>query len=160
MRSGRPGKHRLLIGVLVLLGLGAIVAVFWAALSSWQPRGDLANPDRRSPGDPPTPEGTPVDIEIVRRSVGLNGVLVQFIERFHDQVGRYPLDLGVLMKSSQVDKPPKWRGPYLSTSDLLLDPWGRPYRYQAPGTHNEDSYDLWSVGLDGVEGTQDDIGNW
>jgi general secretion pathway protein G len=29
-----------------------------------------------------------------------------------------------------------------------------------PGTHNPDSYDVWSLGPDGINGTQDDIGNW
>ena len=29
-----------------------------------------------------------------------------------------------------------------------------------PGKHNANSYDLLSVGPDGKEGTDDDIGNW
>jgi general secretion pathway protein G len=39
------------------------------------------------------------------------------------------------------------------------DPWGRPYVYKNPGTHNDKSYDVYSLGKDGVEGN-DDIGNW
>lgn len=42
----------------------------------------------------------------------------------------------------------------------LLDPWGREFQYLNPGSHNPDSYDLWSVGPDGQEGTGDEIGNW
>ena len=48
----------------------------------------------------------------------------------------------------------------MNTPDMLNDPWGRPYRYRHPGMHNEDGYDLWSVGLDGADGTADDICNW
>ena len=36
----------------------------------------------------------------------------------------------------------------------------REAHYASPGTHNPDSYDLWSVGPDGADGTADDIGNW
>jgi len=43
---------------------------------------------------------------------------------------------------------------------IPLDPWGNQYRYECPGTHNTNSFDLSSVGLDGVFGTADDIGNW
>jgi len=40
------------------------------------------------------------------------------------------------------------------------DPWTNPYLYSYPGKHNQNSYDLYSVGPDGKEGTDDDIGNW
>ena len=42
---------------------------------------------------------------------------------------------------------------------IPLDPWGHPYRYLEAGVHNPDSFDLWSAGPDGVDGTEDDIGN-
>lgn len=53
----------------------------------------------------------------------------------------------------------KWNGPYLEKA-VPVDPWGRPYNYVAPGRHNSDSYDVWSLGPDGADGTDDDIGNW
>lgn len=40
------------------------------------------------------------------------------------------------------------------------DPWKRPYHYARPGTKSGDDFDLWSAGKDGVDGTEDDIGNW
>lgn len=43
------------------------------------------------------------------------------------------------------------------------DPWGQDYQYASPGTHNPDSFDLWSLGADGAPGGEDDaadIGNW
>ena len=42
------------------------------------------------------------------------------------------------------------------------DPWGMPYQYLNPGTHSK-SYDLFSLGSDGVPGGEAhaaDIGNW
>lgn len=54
--------------------------------------------------------------------------------------------------------PKNWKGPYLKKK-LSLDPWGRAYLYRSPGTHNAD-YDLFSLGADGVESTNDDITNW
>lgn len=40
------------------------------------------------------------------------------------------------------------------------DPWGQPYRYRFPGKENPGSYDIWSIGPDGKDGTTDDVGNW
>jgi len=54
-------------------------------------------------------------------------------------------------------------GGYLREKRLPEDPWGAPYQYESPGTHNTHSYDLWSWGADGVaggEGVDADIGNW
>jgi general secretion pathway protein G len=42
----------------------------------------------------------------------------------------------------------------------VLDPWGHSYKYQNPGKHNTDGYDVYSMGPDGQDGTEDDIGNW
>ena len=42
----------------------------------------------------------------------------------------------------------------------IIDPWKRPYKYVYPGKFNPDSYDIYSMGPDGKEGTEDDIGNW
>jgi general secretion pathway protein G len=52
-----------------------------------------------------------------------------------------------------------WKGPYLQSSNLN-DPWGNPYRYEPQGKRNVESYDVWSAGPDGQDGTADDIGNW
>ena len=40
------------------------------------------------------------------------------------------------------------------------DPWKQPYRYESPGSRNPKSYDVWSMGPDETDGTDDDIGNW
>jgi general secretion pathway protein G len=52
----------------------------------------------------------------------------------------------------------RWAGPYLDR--VPLDPWDRDYKFVAPGKHNADSFDIYSVGPDGNDGTDDDIGNW
>ncbi|MDD5261479.1 MAG: type II secretion system major pseudopilin GspG [Methylacidiphilales bacterium] len=43
--------------------------------------------------------------------------------------------------------------------DVPLDPWSHPYQYVYPGKHNPDGFDLYSLGPDGVE-SSDDVGNW
>lgn len=53
----------------------------------------------------------------------------------------------------------KWQGPYLEKA-VPADPWGRQYQYANPGKHNTDGYDVWSLGPDGSDGTDDDVGNW
>jgi general secretion pathway protein G len=77
----------------------------------------------------------------------------------------YEVDNGFYPKSLQdlIQQPgnaKNWRGPYLDPATLPIDPWGYPYVYFYPGKHNPNSYDLLSVGPDGKEGTDDDIGNW
>ncbi len=43
--------------------------------------------------------------------------------------------------------------------EQLMDSWDTPFNYRIPGEHNAYSFDLWSLGPDGVEGG-DDIQNW
>jgi len=50
-----------------------------------------------------------------------------------------------------------WRGPYLEKKPV--DPWGREYQYKCPGEHRAADYDLYSLGKDGAEST-DDVKNW
>ena len=57
-----------------------------------------------------------------------------------------------MVKKTDSDVPPK--------NLKLLDPWGRPYRYRKGyGAENPD-FDLWSIGPDGKDNTEDDIRNW
>lgn len=51
-----------------------------------------------------------------------------------------------------------WNGPYLEKKPI--DPWGREYHYDSPGTHRPSDYDLFSIGKDGQAGTTDDVANW
>lgn len=86
------------------------------------------------------------------------------LERYRMDLGSYPSTaegLSVLM-AAPANAAGNWRGPYADTpgGKVPLDPWGEPYQYRNPGTHNKASYDLFSKGPDKAEGTEDDIGNW
>jgi len=78
----------------------------------------------------------------------------------------FELDNGSFPTSSEglnalLSKPvsaTNWNGPYLERKPI--DPWGREYQYQYPGTHNSGGYDLYSLGQDGENGNEDDITNW
>lgn len=57
--------------------------------------------------------------------------------------------------------PTSWAGPYLDADEVMTDPWGSEYQYAFPGEHNGDRKpDIWSMGPDREDGTDDDIGNW
>ncbi len=44
--------------------------------------------------------------------------------------------------------------------EVPKDPWGQLYQYRYPAQKSKKAYDLWSLGKDGQDGTEDDIGNW
>ncbi len=77
------------------------------------------------------------------------------------QMGDYPsTEEGLAaLATAPASKADRWQGPYIE-GKLPQDPWGHPYQYRNPGTKNKGSFDLWSMGPDGVDGTEDDIGNW
>jgi general secretion pathway protein G len=50
-----------------------------------------------------------------------------------------------------------WRGPYLQSDRIPLDPWLSEYIYECPGRHNASSYDLSSTGPPGGDKI---IANW
>jgi len=81
--------------------------------------------------------------------------LVTAMELFHIDVGRYPSStegLAALVKSP--GNIPGWNGPYLAKGDVPLDPWGKPYIYQAG--QNAGSFVIKSLGADGKEGGADE----
>ena len=61
-------------------------------------------------------------------------------------------------KPSTAPDPQNWKGPYLEKKPI--DPWGKPYQYKSPGVHSYTGFDLYSIGKDGSEGTEDDAKNW
>lgn len=75
--------------------------------------------------------------------------IAQAVEAFKKDWGKYPESLDVLIERP-ADRNMSWaakRGhwPYYKAARIPLDPWGQRYRYQAPGEHNPDSFDVWSV---------------
>ena len=78
------------------------------------------------------------------------------IEMYKLEVGKYPDNLGALVRNPGSDK---WNGPYAKETDLK-DAWGNDYRYAVPGQGKP--YDLISLGADGRdggEGENKDISN-
>lgn len=55
-------------------------------------------------------------------------------------------------------KPRRWQ--QAIKADGIIDPWGQKIMYRNPGKHNPTGYDVFSIGADGKENTDDDIGNW
>ena len=54
-----------------------------------------------------------------------------------------------------------WDGPYGDGFEVPKDPWGRKYKYEYPSTHSKRDFpDIWSLGADGEEDTEDDVVNW
>jgi general secretion pathway protein G len=80
--------------------------------------------------------------------------------------GRYPTTeqglQALQVEPSTEPLPRNWSGPYLRRP-VPTDPWGRSYEYVSPGEENPESYDLYTLGLDGSPGGEDenaDITSW
>lgn len=87
------------------------------------------------------------------------GNLETALEAFEIDVGRFPTsEEGIRALVQAPGNVRNWRGPYIKRG-VPNDPWGNPYVYRYPGRHNVDEYDLYSLGPDGREST-DDINNW
>jgi len=65
-------------------------------------------------------------------------------------------DLDMLLVPAEDGGGPQ--GPYFSKAEALIDPWGNPYLIRVPGDVNYD-FDVFSIGPDLQEGTDDDIVN-
>lgn len=90
---------------------------------------------------------------VAKADVDLN--IATAIKLYEMDNGSYPSSLDALL--TVPDAASNVRGPYLEKKPV--DPWGKEYQYKCPGTHKPYSYDLYSLGKDGVE-SADDVGNW
>jgi general secretion pathway protein G len=91
---------------------------------------------------------------------GISGISTG-LRMFETQCGRFPsTDEGLQALVEQPGDLKGWSGPYLETTSVPNDPWGKPYQYRYPGQHNTKGYDLWSYGPDMNDGGGDDIDNW
>lgn len=83
--------------------------------------------------------------------------LTPLIELFRQVQGRYPTtDEGLSVLVTPPSDPvaaSKWYG---YASSLPTDPWKHSYQYVYPGRRHPDSFDLFSLGPDGVK-SEDDI---
>ena len=90
----------------------------------------------------------------------VNGSLATPMMAFKLSTGRFPTTeegLQALQKAPEALRD-RWDGPYIRT--LPNDPWGNPYQYRFPAQKSTDGYDVWSMGPDAQNETDDDIGNW
>lgn len=107
---------------------------------------------------------------------------VQFIknalEEYKLDYGKYPPGNESILYNRLFNDPVNGSGrpngikqPYISETNFLnsskqfVDPWGKPFRYQAPGSRNKITFDLSSDGPNGkdergVTTGSDDINNW
>ena len=59
-----------------------------------------------------------------------------------------------------IEKKELWKGPYLD-EEPPQDPWGQDYQYEYPATKGKKDFpDIWSLGPDKEDGSEDDIVNW
>jgi len=110
--------------------------------------------------------GDEAKINLCKAAIGRSGSIAQALNKYRFDIGRYPdtsegLE-ALYERPNSVDADSnKWKGPYIEGRiEELRDPWQQEYEYKAPGEFNEDSYDLWSLGIDAKDGTDDDIKNW
>ena len=84
-------------------------------------------------------------------------IIENALGRFYIDCGRYPDDSEGLeaLIVPPADVEDKWNGPYLRRSEML-DSWENPYIYVAEGQYNPGSFDLISLGQDGMEGGEGD----
>jgi len=130
-RAGREGFTLIeILLVVVIIGILAAVAVPW-----------LGGRVKQS------------QVAAAKASIEAIGTAIRLYELDN---GDYPSSLQALINNPGGAQ--NWRGPYLEKANLN-DPWGNPFTYSSPGSHNPHSYDLRSMGPDGTE-SADDVGNW
>jgi general secretion pathway protein G len=109
--------------------------------------------------------GEKARIDAAKIQVSPSGPIAGALDLYRLQMGSYPSTEDGLRalweKPDSLDEDDKWTGPYINDVKSLIDPWGKnEFQYRSPGEYNEDSYDLWSMGPDKEDGTDDDVTNW
>lgn len=73
------------------------------------------------------------------------------LDLFYLDNGRYPSSSeGLTALVRAPGNASSWNGPYIKTSTVPADPWGRPYAYRSPGEHSP--YEIASYGPSGQPG--------
>lgn len=89
--------------------------------------------------------------------------LEEAVLRFESDNGFFPeteQGLEALVVKPETGRLPRHypEGGYMNKA-IPKDPWGGSYKYLTPGEKSRD-FDIWSAGPDGVDGNDDDVGNW
>ena len=97
--------------------------------------------------------------KVTAASTGI-GNLEGAIDTFEIDNGRFPTSQeGLRVLFERPSDAQNWRGPYIKRG-VPKDPWGNEYIYEYPGRYNENGYDLYSMGPDMRQGSEDDVTNW
>jgi general secretion pathway protein G len=96
------------------------------------------------------------------------GRLESSLELYNMDNGRFPTTEqgleALISEPTGAPEPLNYQpGGYLKGGQLPFDSWGNEFQYESPGSHNQNSFDLWSFGKDGAPGGEEadaDIGNW
>ncbi len=105
------------------------------------------------------------DTQSVRKMLFRDGTVTRAISTYRANSGALPTTeqgLNALLKRPKGVDPKAWNGPYLDGAEDFTDMWGNKLHYRYPSTTHPDEprqYDLWSLGPDGADGTDDDILN-
>lgn len=66
--------------------------------------------------------------------------------------------LMALVEEPTIEPKPENYRPFME--EMPKDPWGQPYKYRFPAQKSKKPYDLWTAGPNGIDGDEDDLGNW
>ena len=138
-RAGRRSAFTLL-EVLLVVAIIALLAAFVVP--------NLGNTERATLG------------KLTKVPIDDNGTISTMLEMYRRDMGKYPEELKELAEKPDGEDAARWHGPYVNDLSKLKDAWGRELKYKSPGDVRKDSYDLWSVGEDGEDQTDDDITNF
>ena len=98
------------------------------------------------------------EAEIVRAQGDLERLKTGLL-MFNSSTRVYPsTEQGLKALITKPEGATNWRAQ--AEPSQLIDPWGKEYIYIQPGTHNPQSFDVFSSGPDMLPNTTDDIGNW
>lgn len=64
--------------------------------------------------------------------------------------------IALYVKPTTPPIPKRWT-PADSKKEVPLDPWNQPYQYRNPGKIDSTDFEIYTIGPDGQEGTEDDI---
>ena len=78
------------------------------------------------------------------------------LEMYRADNGTFPASGALSALITNPGNAPRWRQ-YVKA--LPKDPWGNEYRYLNPSAHGGE-IDIYSLGPDKREGTEDDVGTW
>jgi len=100
------------------------------------------------------------------RAVSDRSAFETALDIYYTDNGAYPtteqgLD-ALVNKPTIAPVPNNWQEHYIKHA-ILPDPWGNPYHYQCPGSHNTDSFDLWTNANQSdqpLSGAKAPITNW